>query len=432
MPARLEFSGRTSSGHAEHSGENKDVRKLAGMQRVIGFGASMALLAVASLLIIPVMMQASGAVAWGSVALGQSIGGIGSVVVGYGWNMSGPAQIAGTDPTEARRQFLESLLARLVLFIPVCLVVVGASMASTQPGFRALAAAGAVSSTVIGLSANWYYVGTVQPWTLLVTETVPRVLGTVAGMLAMKMGHSALVGVGGQLLGMVLAVMASAFWVFRSLHQQGAEKAPPRRVHHVLLEQKDGVMASVAGSAMSALPIVIVAHASPAAQPMFAFVDKLQRQMAVALTPFVTVLQGWVPRGNRVERANKTLTLGMAMCLALTLGIFVFAPMLTNILGGGVIRTGWELNAAMALYVGLGTYELMLSHVVLATFNRLTFVASVTMLTGLASLVIAAPAAHGWGAIGALVAVLGGLVARILIEVWESRITLLRVPRRAM
>ncbi|MEL4357777.1 MULTISPECIES: hypothetical protein [unclassified Luteococcus] len=396
------------------------MRKLAGLHRVVGFGASMALLAIASLLLIPVMMKASGSVAWGAVALGQSLGGVGSVVVGYGWNMAGPAQLAGANPTEARRQFIESLVARLVLFLPVCAVVVIASMLSAQPGHGGLAALGAVSSATVGLSANWFFVGAVQPWTLLATETIPRVLGTVLGMALMLLGGSAMVGVAGQLMGMVLAVAVSTVWVLHRLRQQGATASATRPVRQVLVAQRDGVVASVAGSLMSALPIVIVAHANPAAQPMFAFVDKLQRQMSVALTPFVTALQGWVPRGDRVARGRKTLWAGLGLCTLLSLFIFGLAPLLTRVLGGGVITTSWPLNAAMAVFVGLGTYELMLSHVVLSTFQRLRFVATATLTTGIASLVAIAPAAIRWQAGGALVAVLAGLALRAVVEVVES------------
>lgn len=407
------------------------MRKAAGLQRVLGFGASMALLAAASLLIIPVMMRASGAAAWGAVALGQSLGGIASVIVGYGWNMSGPAQIAGADPTEARRQFLESLLARLTLFIPVCLLAMLASTLSAQHEHRTLAAAGAASSAFIGLSANWYFVGTVQPWILLLTETIPRVLGTLAGAIAMTMGHSALAGVLGQLLGMAVAVALSAAFIFVRLRRAGANSIRSRPVTRILADQKDGVLASATSTLIGALPIVIVAHANPAAQPLFAFVDKLQRQMSVALTPFVTALQGWVPRGDQIRRARRTIGTGCLLCLVLTLGIFGFAPLLTTSLGGGVIRTTWPLNVAMAIYVGLATYELMLSHVVLATFRRLTHVAKVTLVTGIGSLALMVPAAIWGGALGALAMILAGLLARTILELIEANRALQVTPRRA-
>lgn len=396
------------------------------MERVIGFGASMALLAVASLMMIPAMVRASGAVAWGAVALGQAVGSIGAVLVGYGWNMSGPAQLANAEPTRARTQFLESLLARLVLTLPVSAGVVVFSWISAPGGYGLLAAVGALSATTVGLSANWYFVGMVQPWALLVSETVPRVAGTLAGTFAMWMGGSALDGALGQLAGMVAAVTVSAFWVLRSTLRHGARKVPRKAVPTVLVEQKDGVIASVSSTAMGALPVLLVAHANPSAQPLYAFVDKLQRQMAVALVPFVTVLQGWVPRGDSVARARRTIQLGALAGLALSTVTFLAAPLLSKILGGGELHTTWALNLSMGLFVGIGLYELMLSHAVLTTFNRLQFVASATLITGVISLALVVPGVQQAGALGAVVAVLLGLGLRVVAEAWEGLRTLRR------
>ncbi len=396
------------------------MRRSANIERVIGFGASMALLAVASLIIIPAMVKASGAVAWGAVALGQAVGSIGAVLVAYGWNMSGPAQLAGADPTEARKQFLESLWARLALMVPVTVGVIAFAWFSAPPGFRMLACVGGVSATVVGLSTNWYFVGMVQPWALLATETVPRVLGTIVGIIAMAVGGTAMVGVLGQLIGMVAAVAVSAVWVLAHTKREGASRTALKSVPTVLHEQKDGVLASVSSTAMGALPVVLVAHANPAAQPLYAFVDKLQRQMAVALVPFVTVLQGWVPRGDTVSRARKTIQLGALLGLALSGAIFVAAPLLFKILGGGEIHTSWAINLVMALSVGIGLYELMLSHAVLSTFNRLRFVASATIVTGLISLALVIPAARWWGALGAVGATLGGFSVRVIAEAVEG------------
>lgn len=401
------------------------------MQRVIGFGASMALLAVASLMLIPAMVRASGAVAWGAVALGQAIGSIGSVVVGYGWNMAGPAQIAGSCATAARQQFLESLRARLALLLPVTLVVVAFSWLSAPQGTKTLACVGAVSATMIGMSASWYFVGMVQPWALLVTETVPRVAGTFGGTIAMWLGASALEGTVGQLLGMTAAVCVSAVWINARTRREGAEDVRIKGPGTVLAAQRDGVVASVTSTAMGALPVVLVAHVNPAAQPLYAFVDKLQRQIAVALVPFVTVLQGWVPRGNRVDRARKTIRYGALLGLALAACTLIAAPLLSSILGGGELHTTWALNLCMGLAVGLGLYELMLSHAVLSTFNRLKFVTAITFATGVVSLVLIVPMVLRWGALGGTAAVLIALFLRALGEAVVGVRTIAQ-PRRAL
>lgn len=409
------------------------MRGIAGLNRVIGFSASMGALAVASFLVMPVMMRASGPTAWAAIALGQSIGGVGSVLVGYGWSMSGPAQISGTDATGQRKQFLESLMARLWLFVPVGLVCSVISVVAAPSQYRSYAALGALFAAAVGLSSTWFFVGTVQPYALMLTETLPRILGTLAGVVLMLTGSSARAGVAGQLAGMLLAPVVSCMWVLHSLKSAGAQQTTRRGLREVLLSQRDGVMAAMSSSAASALPILVVQAVNPATMPLFAFVDKVQRQMTVALTPFVTVLQGWMPRGDRNSRARMTIWGGAVACALGTLAVFLLSPFITRFLGGGVIHTGWALNLAMGLLVGVGTYELVLTHVVLSTYSRLRFVSRVTTLTAAASIALLIPVSLAWGAVGAQYTLLAGLVTRAISEavVGHRAVVQASSPRRA-
>ena len=81
--------------------------------------------------------------------------------------------------------------------------------------------------------------------------------------------------------------------------------------------------------------------------------------------------------------------------------------------------------------VGLGLYELMLSHAVLSTFNRLHFVAAITFATGVVSLVLIVPMVLRWGALGGTAAVLIALFLRALGEAVVGVRTIAQ-PRRAL
>jgi len=71
----------------------------------MGYGSSMVLLAITSLLAIPAMVAASGTHAWGAIAVGQSIGGVAAVIIAYGWGLSGPAAIARADQLARMREY---------------------------------------------------------------------------------------------------------------------------------------------------------------------------------------------------------------------------------------------------------------------------------------------------------------------------------------
>lgn len=105
------------------------MRALSGLTRLVGFGLSMVLLALASLVLIPVMIRSAGEAGWGAIALGQGIGGLGAVLVSYGWAMSGPTEIARGDDTTRLAEFLGSLKVRAVMLPAAAVVLVPITMA---------------------------------------------------------------------------------------------------------------------------------------------------------------------------------------------------------------------------------------------------------------------------------------------------------------
>lgn len=407
------------------------------MSRAMGFGLSMGLLVIVSLIMIPSMVRASGGVAWGAIALGQAIGGVGSVFLAFGWAMNGPARIAVQGAEGRRQEFVESVRARLALVLPVTLLCAVVSAFSAVPEFRWMAAVGAVSTAAIGLSSNWFFVGTVQPYALLFSETLPRVLGTLLGVVLMEMGSSAGIGVLCQLLGMLSAFVVESFVILRGLSRQGATACDPRPIGQVLRGQGDGVFASVGSASLNALPVVIVSWVRPDVQPVYAFADKLARQIVTAMSPIVTVFQGWVPRGKPVlKRAHQVLVISLAGCLLLVLGVVAFGPFLVGYLGGGVISVKGLALLAMSLYVGAQVLENIVSHAVLPPLHAVRAAAISTWATGMVTLPLVAVAALRAGAGVALMVVVAGLVIRTIWELvaagaatpWRRAVA----PRRAL
>lgn len=353
---------------------------LSGFAKLAGYATSMVLLAGASLVVIPEMIVVDGKVAWGSIALGQAVGTVSAVIVAYGWQLSGPALVAQGDDSSRRREFEESLVLKVLLFVPAALCS-GAVAALFAHQRADLAALGAVSTASFGLTASWFFVGLSQPFRLLVAETVPRVLGTLLGIVLMRQGTGgAFTALVCQLAGMVGGALVSSALILATLSPQipGVRRRSPR---NTLARQANGLGASVTSSAYVSAPLVIVSLVAPAIQPVYALVDKLARQLAVGLTPFVSLLQGWVPRGDaagRLRRVRQALVVTAAGSVLVSVVVAGLGPFIVRWVGGGFISVGPWMYVLMGLLVGLSLFEVAIAHAVLPTLGRIDIVTKAT------------------------------------------------------
>lgn len=384
----------------------------------VGYGISMAILAIVSLLSIPAMISASGPGAWGMIAAGQSIGGVGAVVIAYGWGLSGPAVIAQADPATRLREYVESVVAKFWLFIPVGIAVFCIAFLVGRQ-FAIYAGIAAIAQAAIGLLANWYFVGIAKPYALLALETVPRVLGTAISIVVMDLGSSALVGVIWQLIGVLAAFAVSSVWIIRPWDRAPLRAVQRRPLRTVLVSQRHGVTSTILSSVYSSAPIVIVALVAPAAQPVYAVVDKVQRQVIVALGPFVTVLQGWVPRAVGAALASRVRTaLIFSSASALVLGALMAlaAPLLVRWLGGNQIHPTLVTLILMAVLTAIAYLESVVSKACLAALRRINVVARSTAIGSAVGLPLVAIGAIFWGAPGAILGIVCGLTLRVILE----------------
>lgn len=398
-------------------------RKLAGsgLRKLIGFGASVLLLAAAALVLIPAMIAASGAAAWGSIALGQAVGAISAVAVLYGWGWYGPARIARAPAGVRRAEYLESVYTRLLLALPASATaaVVAYLLAPGTPHF---AAVGAVSMTSVGLTAQWYFVGLARPLPFLVLETIPRVTGILLGVALMQIGHSAVVGPMSMAAGMFAGFTCSSVWIVLETTRNGAEVIRLRRPTEILVLNRHGMISALGGAAYNAAPLAIVSLIAPGIQPVFALADKVIRQIHAVAIPAVVVLQGWVPRGSdstRVRRANIALAGAGSFALLLFAMTLIVAPHLIDWLGKEHVSVSWPGILLISLCVSVGFFEATLARAALATFGRLQVVAKAVIIgsaVGLPLVSLGAASASVPMALGGVLTGLGGCVVIELVD----------------
>lgn len=417
---------RRQAGAQASAPERPDRRALrtvsTGLYRVFGFGASMLLLAVASLMLVPALIEAGGSRTWGSIAVGQSLGSVAAVVVSLGWAVSGPAAIARADAATRRREFTEAVVAQLVASLPTLAAATTLAAVLGAPA-RGLAALAAASMALIGFTSNWYYVGTADPWRLFATETVPRVLGSLLGVVVLRRGADVAVGLVCQMLGIAVGVAVSWFVVHWST-RSAAGALDRRSLRSVLANQRHGVTTAVVSSAYGAAPVLIVSVVNPAALPVYALVDKLQRQVYVGATPLVAVFQGWVASAapSAIRRRITAAHLAV-LALVITAGTALvgLGDLLFGWLGANQVVVPATTIALTALWFALNLQESVASRVALVPLGRLDFVARATAIGTAAGLSAVAVLASVWGANGALIGICIGLGTRLTMCLFGAR-----------
>lgn len=392
------------------------MRGLSGLNKLLGFGLSMALLALAALVAIPAMVRSSGAGAFGMIVLGQNFGAIGAMVVAYGWGISGPAEIARGDTAARLLEFLSSVKVRAFLVLPVGLAVIVPSvlLANYRPD---LAVVGALVAVLPGLTSNWFFIGLSRPYVLMLVETLPRVAFTVVGIAAMETGSDAVIGLAWQGIGQVIAFGFSAAWILQSLgYGRGNRPALPG-LGQLLRDYRSGVASNLGGSLFTALPLAIVTMAAPTAQPVFALVDKLQRQLQVSLSPIVAVMQGWVPQAeDPAARARKVMVGAAGLAILIAAVTFALGGWALHLLGDGQLTPPTPVVALMAVVLGLSFYVSSLGHAVLATYRKMRALAISTLTGTVVAMPLVAVGAWGWGVMGALAAIVVGLLVQLVIS----------------
>ena len=157
------------------------------------FAVGPAISVVTLLIAIPIIVRVHGPVAWTAVAIGQSVGAFGGLLVALSWPQLGPLMIARADAGERPQIVADSTGSRLLMLaaLAIPLAVTGAVL--SPQGARIVAALSAVAAAGAGLTFQWYYVGIGAPGRLVLNEALVRVLATIAACGALLLGAGLIV-----------------------------------------------------------------------------------------------------------------------------------------------------------------------------------------------------------------------------------------------
>lgn len=373
--------------------------------KIAAYALSSGGMGVVTLTVIPVVITTFGPTAWGSIAVGQAVGTGLAVLVAFGWNTTGPPLIATATEEGRRRFYAQSLKVQLTLAVPASGIAV--LVCWFVAADRLVATVTALSLVLTGVMAHWFFTGAGKPFSVLVFDALPRMLGTIVGGIAVLAGADLIVLPLVQLSSIVVAICVSAAVIspFRELRALASED----RLSCLLRRQSDGLLIAAVTAAYISLPVVVVASVAPAGLASFALVDKLLRFATTALSPLVQFLQGWVPRpdpGTTERRVRLSLRLAVVVAVISSCVFVVLVPWMARVLSGGTIQPGFVLTV---IYGGI-LFLLVTSQIVgligllaMKQGRALARYAATGAMVGLPAVLVGAHLFGAEGAAGALV-----------------------------
>lgn len=270
-------------------------------RKLVGFGSLPLLSAVAPLAILPVIARTGGPDAWIAIATGQSVGVVAATVLGFGWSVTGPPQVARASIPVRRQLLRDEVRSRVVLAGPVLLLAVLAASLLATPSGRLLSVSMACATAPAGLSGAWFCVGAGTPGLIARYEALPRVLGIAASALLIW-GTGVLVVYPALLL---LTTVCGSVLLHRrlGLGLRMATDAPESRqpLSTVMRGQARGAAIEVSGSAYTAAPVLIAGQVLTTGVVGYVSGDRLYRLALYVVVVVGNALQSWLPAAGHAS-----------------------------------------------------------------------------------------------------------------------------------
>ena len=345
--------------------------------------------------------------------MAQSIASIAVVLVAFGWGITGPSAVASMRSAARGQYFFDSVVSRAWLFL-VAAPIAAVLMWFIAPGDSHANVLAGITAILPALGASWFFIGEKRPWTLLLFETAPRAIGTIAGAVMLAATGSIIYFACLQLLGSLLAVVVSAWEVTRR-HRQYSLNLGIRAAADRLRAQTAGILTAGTSALYVNVPLLLVAMLAPQATTFYAAADKLMKFALTAYSPVVQIAQGYVPCPNREEH-NKRALLASRAALGIGFvaggGFFALAPLGVHLLTAGQASISHQLSAPLGLVLGSVAISAVLGTACLTSLGAIRKVAESTVL----------------GAVcGVPLIVLGGFIFGIYGIAWATAISELAV-----
>lgn len=368
--------------------------------RVSGFTISTALIGLTNAAVIPLLLAQVGVHAWSEFALGQSIGSIFAIFIGYGWAVTGVATIAGSRPSTRVSALRQSYAMRVTLAFPSTILAFVIGYFS-YPNQSLASASMASAYALAGLSSSWYHIGSGRPIHLLSLETLPRVAALFVGLSILALG-APIVWYPVSIALFNCGVMFLNLLVITGKCVISAEDFAGTR--RLFLVQLPALSTSATSAVYLNLPIVAVSMLAPSGLPAFALADRLFKIVNMAASPLIQTLQGWVASGDKRRALSR---IRAATITSVILGFFLAVLFIVGARPGASLLSHNKISIGIDLTVAFGVTLIatVISQVVgigcLSMLGRISAVAKSAAVGAILCLPMLAVGTYFIGAAGA-------------------------------
>lgn len=333
-------------------------RGIVALRRLSGFTVSVAITAIISVAAIPTLITALGAGAWAQIGVAQTFVQFAAIFVGFGWSATGPAHVASTARPRRHALFIESVRSRLVLALVVAPLTF-AILTVMLRGDALIAGLGTIAYLLPALGGTWFYAGAAKPARLLVQNTLPTALGTIAGIVAAHITHQAWAFLLLQAIGSLVAATCDTIYIWRHTHRD-ADGTETRSIRSVLASQKHAVITSGTSSLYVTLPVIAINGflGEGPALATYLIADRMFRFASIAFLPIQQFFQGWVPEvpAEFARRARIATIAGIGVGALGGACIAFLSPVFGPILGASEIDVPLSVSGPLGVaFVGIGT-----------------------------------------------------------------------------
>ncbi|MCD4533145.1 hypothetical protein LRP67_03505 [Nocardioides sp. cx-169] len=295
---------------------------------------------------LPFIAAATDPTGWASLAIGQSLGGLASLVVAFGWPLNGPVEVASGTRSQVGETYYDSLLSRSLVMAVASGPILAASVLAAPAGHALLVASIATATTATAFSWNWVAIGLGQPRLIVLYDVLPKMASIAAAVLIIANGGSLLWYPAALLTSTAVSLLLSARRVVRPANAGRAHlQTLARRLRH----QLPYVATTTAGGAYSAAAIFIVGLATTThATAVASSADRFYRIGLLSVVALASAFQAWVVHVDApVARRRRLVALRSHAVLAVVGGsaMALGAPLASRVLFGASLSPSWKVTA---------------------------------------------------------------------------------------
>lgn len=397
------------------------------VRRTFAYAALPLLSLLTPLLVLPVISRAATTAEWSALAVGQSIGLVASLVVGYGWPVLGPPRAAQAGASERRELYADSLVSRL-LVLSVVGPVVSVLAWFSSPGegsAQVLCALTALGQAAVGLSISWYCIGVGAPAKIARYEVLPRALGAVAAAGLVLLTQWLWLYPLALLLSVVGGVSVFSRVTLRGFHRR---RHGTSALRSMLRRQTPPTLIEVsAGSYTMGGGFLASLVTEPRQIAEFGSADRLNQISLQAIVAVGNALSPWVAESHGsqfVRRARLALAAHTTLGVIGLVGIAALGPWVSALLFGERLAVGRATATAFGAYFLFVSLQTVLARHILVSRGRVRVVLMATLLGAGLGVPAVIFGARAFGAAGAATGLALGELAICLVLVGPAVLTL--------